>query len=60
MHGASPCAVISREMVDEMRDTEDKRNLVHEGGGHAVIYGSDGSPLAECLRKVADAAFALR
>ena len=45
----APCAVISREMVEEMCDTEDKRKLVHAGGGHAVIYGPDGSPLAEKL-----------
>jgi nitrilase len=36
-------------MVEEMCDTDDKRNLVHAGGGHAVIYGPDGSPLAEKL-----------
>jgi nitrilase len=50
----APCAVISREMVEEMCDTEDKRNLVHEGGGHAVIYGPDGSPLAEKLPETSE------
>src|SRR5882757_6145812 len=34
--------------------TEDKRNLVHEGGGHAVIYGPDGSPLAEKLPETSE------
>ena len=37
-----------------MCDTEDKRNLVHEGGGHAVIYGPDGSPLAEKLPETSE------
>jgi nitrilase len=41
-------------MVEEMCDTEDKRNLVHEGGGHAVIYGPDGSPLAEKLPETSE------
>ena len=50
----APCAVISREMVEEMCDTEDKRSLVHEGGGHAVIYGPDGSPLAEKLPETSE------
>lgn len=45
----APCGVISQAMVDEMCDTDDKRGLVHAGGGHAVIYGPDGNPLAEKL-----------
>ena len=45
----APCAVISQEMVDEICDTPDKRELVHAGGGHSVIYGPDGSPLADKL-----------
>jgi nitrilase len=45
----APCAVISKAMVDELCDTEDKRGLIHAGGGHAVIYGPDGSPLAAKL-----------
>jgi nitrilase len=45
----APCGVISQTMVDEMCDTDDKRSLVRAGGGHAVIYGPDGSPLAEKL-----------
>src|SRR6476469_9635926 len=50
----APCTVISRETVEEMCDTEDKRNLVHEGGGHAVIYGPDGSPLAAKLPETSE------
>jgi aliphatic nitrilase len=30
-------------------DSDDKKPLVHAGGGHAVIYGPDGSPLAAKL-----------
>jgi hypothetical protein len=41
-------------MVEEICDTEDKRNLVHEGEGHAVIYGPDGSPLAEKLPETSE------
>lgn len=45
----APCAVVSKAMIDELCDTEDKRALLHEGGGHAVIYGPDGSALAAKL-----------
>lgn len=44
-----PCAVVSKAMIDELCDTDDKRALLHEGGGHAVIYGPDGSALAAKL-----------
>jgi nitrilase len=42
-----PCATVSRQMIDELCDTPDKNALLHAGGGHAVIYGPDGSSLAE-------------
>jgi nitrilase len=42
-------AVVSPEMVEELCDTPDKKQLIHAGGGHSVIYGPDGSPLAEKL-----------
>ena len=45
----APCAIISQAMVDELVDSEDKKPLVHAGGGHAVIYGPDGSPLVPKL-----------
>lgn len=45
----APCAVISKEMVEELCDTPDKHQLTHVGGGHAVIYGPDGAPLAAKL-----------
>lgn len=50
----APCAVISKEMVDELCDTPDKHQLTHVGGGHAVIYGPDGAPLAEKLPEDAE------
>jgi nitrilase len=45
----APCALISPAMVDQLVDSDDKKALVHAGGGHAVIYGPDGSPLAPKL-----------
>lgn len=45
----APCAVISEEMVEMLCDTPEKHNLIRAGGGHAVIYGPDGSPLCEKL-----------
>jgi nitrilase len=45
----APCAVITQAMVDELVDSDDKRAYVHAGGGHAVIYGPDGSPLVAKL-----------
>jgi nitrilase len=44
-----PCATVSQAMIDEICDTPDKNQLLHAGGGHAVIYGPDGSSLAEKL-----------
>lgn len=45
----APCAVVSEEMIEALCDTPDKHQLAHAGGGHAVIYGPDGSPLADKL-----------
>jgi aliphatic nitrilase len=45
----APCAVVSQEMIDDLCDTPEKHGLNHVGGGHAVIYGPDGSPLATKL-----------
>jgi nitrilase len=42
-------AVVSEEMIKELCDTPDKKQLIHAGGGHSVIYGPDGSSLAEKL-----------
>ena len=45
----APCGVVSEAMVEMLCDTEDKRPLLKAGGGHAMIYGPDGSPLTERL-----------
>jgi aliphatic nitrilase len=45
----APCATVSQEMIDLLCDTPDKHQLLHTGGGHAVIYGPDGSQLCEKL-----------
>ena len=34
-------------MIDELCDRPDKQALLHVGGGHAAIFGPDGSSLAE-------------
>src|ERR1700746_3968405 len=36
-------------MIDELCDRSDKHGLLHVGGGHAAIYGPDGSSIAEKL-----------
>ncbi len=43
------CGIISPEMVDLMVENDAHRELLLPGGGHAVIFGPDGSPLAEKL-----------
>jgi aliphatic nitrilase len=45
----APCNLISPEMIDMLCDTEDKRGLIRAGGGHAVMYGPDGSQLCPKL-----------
>ncbi|HMC46232.1 MAG TPA: carbon-nitrogen hydrolase family protein, partial [Caballeronia sp.] len=45
----APCATVSQEMVDTLCDRPDKNALLHVGGGHAAIFGPDGSSLAEKL-----------
>src|SRR2546430_5290497 len=45
----APCATVSQAMVDELCDRPDKHALLHAGGGHAAIYGPDGSSIAEKL-----------
>jgi aliphatic nitrilase len=41
----APCATVSESMIEEMCDTPDKRELIRAGGGHAAIFGPDGSRL---------------
>jgi nitrilase len=45
----APCAVVSQEMIDLMCDTPDKHQLLHVGGGFAVIYGPDGARIGDKL-----------
>lgn len=45
----APCSLISKEMIEILCDTPDKHTLIRAGGGHAVIYGPDGSQLCEKL-----------
>src|SRR5246127_2231733 len=45
----APCATVSQAMIDELCDRPDKHALLHVGGGHAALYGPDGSSLAEKL-----------
>jgi nitrilase len=45
----APCATVSKEMIDLLCDTPDKHALLHAGGGFAVIYGPDGSPIGDRL-----------
>src|SRR5215475_8461489 len=46
----APCAVVSQEMIDLMCDTPDKHQLIHVGGGFAVIYGPDGARIGDKLK----------
>ncbi len=43
------CATVSPSMIDLLCDTQDKHQLLHAGGGYAVIYGPDGAPLCDRL-----------
>lgn len=45
----APSSIMSQEMMDLLCDTPDKEELTHVGGGHAVIYGPDGSLLCDKL-----------
>jgi nitrilase len=45
----APCATVSQGMIDELCDRPDKHALLHVGGGHAAIFGPDGSSIAEKL-----------
>ncbi len=45
----APTAVVSPEMIDMLCDTPEKHELIRAGGGHTVIFGPDGAPLAEKL-----------
>ncbi|CAH0645849.1 carbon-nitrogen hydrolase family protein [Pseudomonas juntendi] len=42
----APSSVVSPEMIEILCMNDDARKLLPEGGGHARIFGPDGSPLA--------------
>lgn len=46
----APVAVVSNEMIEELCDTPEKRELLKAGGGHTTIFGPDGSLLSKMLR----------
>lgn len=50
----APCGVVSQEMIATLCDTPAKGELLKAGGGHAMIFGPDGSPLAEPLEPDAE------
>lgn len=45
----APSLIMSQAMIDLLCDTPEKHELTHFGGGHATIFGPDGSPLCEKL-----------
>ena len=45
----APCATVSKKMLDLLIDSPNKRALLLEGGGFAMIYGPDAKPLCEPL-----------
>lgn len=45
----APCAVVGQAAMEKFCDTELKQQLLKTGGGHARIYGPDGSELATPL-----------
>ena len=50
----APCATVSKAMLEVLVDTPEKAGLLLEGGGYAMIYGPDGSPLCEPLTETAE------
>jgi aliphatic nitrilase len=45
----APCATISDRMVDMICETDDHRQLIKAGGGHAKIYAPDGQSIGNAL-----------
>ena len=43
------CATVSPAMLDMLADSPDKRQMLLPGGGFAMVYAPDGSPMAEPL-----------
>jgi len=45
----APSMVMTEEAVAMLCDSDDKREILQAGGGHAIIYGPDGAPLVDKL-----------
>lgn len=45
----APCSVISRDMINLLVESPEQEQLILEGGGHARIFGPDGSTLCEAI-----------
>ncbi|NMO02764.1 carbon-nitrogen hydrolase family protein [Gordonia sp. TBRC 11910] len=45
----APCGVVGAAAIEKFCDTDVKRQLLQPGGGHARIYGPEGSTLAQPL-----------
>ena len=43
------CATVSKEMIKLLIDAPQKAELLKEGGGHAMIFAPDGTPMCEPL-----------
>lgn len=43
----APCGLVSEQMIEMMCDSDAKKDLLRVGGGYAMVFGPDGSPLAE-------------
>lgn len=41
------CGLVSEQMITELCDAEIKKELLKQGGGYAMIFGPDGSPMCE-------------
>jgi aliphatic nitrilase len=50
----APCGVVSKQMIDMLCDTDVKKDLLRAGGGHAMIYAPDGSPMCAPLADTED------
>jgi aliphatic nitrilase len=45
----APCGVVSKQMIEMLCDTDVKKDLLRAGGGHAMIFAPDGSPMCAPL-----------
>ena len=43
------CGVVSQEILDVLIDSEEKTSLLYKGGGHSMVFGPDGRPIADPL-----------